>query len=181
MVCFGIVFFVSSVQIHCTFWICVFIVYIRFGKISSHHFPSSSPHKTPSLPLPAISISSSLELNIVSQAPMLYVCMYLTDLFSFWVSFWFTKPYCYVFIFIDNFFGMSNMLLIHFGVFFLLNDVFFIPLISIWVFCTFHLASHHVHVFLYIIELPESIYNTCFNVLSSDIIISVILVSVSID
>lgn len=112
---------------------------------------------------------------------MLYVCMYLIDLFSFWVSFWFTKPYCYVFIFIDNFFGMSNMLLIHFGVFFLLNDVFFIPLISIWVFCTFHLASHHVHVFLYIIELPESIYNTCFNVLSGDIIISVILVSVSID
>lgn len=112
---------------------------------------------------------------------MLYVCMYLTDLFSFWVSFWFTKPYCYVFIFIDNFFGMSNMLLIPFGVFFLLNDVFFIPLISIWVFCTFHLASHHVHVFLYIIELPESIYNTCFNVQSGDIIISVILVSVSID
>lgn len=44
----------------------------------------------------------------------------------------------------------------------------------------FYLISH-VCALLYILVFPKHIYNSCFNVLAANIIISVILVSISID
>lgn len=53
--------------------------------------------------------------------------------------------------------------------------------ISFGSFYIFRLTSNHVCVFLYIYELSEDIYNSRFTVLSAHSIISVILLSVSID
>lgn len=120
-----------------------------------------------------------LILSYRSRMPCLFICLFSLVFFLCFILVYF---HCYIFVFTDDFFCMSNVLRIPCHVFFLsAKCVFHLLKVPFGSFYIFHLTSHHVHGFLYILALPECIYHRCFNVLSADIIISVILVSVSTD
>lgn len=158
------------------FWdLCVY----RFHRIWKNFQASLLAPNPIHFSSPPGSLLTCLILSYRSLMLCLFICLFSL---VFFLCFILVHFHCYIFVFTDDFFCMSNVLRIPCHVFFLsAKCIFYLLKVPFGSFCIFHLTSRHFHGFLYILALPECIYHRCFNVLSANIIVSVILVSVSTD
>lgn len=124
LVCFSLFLLLRFIELFGS----VFRTFIKFGKTSSHHlFPLISLSSLSGTSLTCMLVCLIL---LFHRSLMLCFLIYLFVCFSisfvFFLCFILVHFYCYVFMFTNDFFCMSNVLLIPLGVFFLLDNAFFI-------------------------------------------------------